>query len=222
LHEPRNWQREARAERQRSRLEAACQRAAESERERILRDLHDGCGGQLVTALRLTQGGAAPERIAAALQDCVDDLRITLEALTPTADDLLPLLAGFRNRSELRLDQHDIKLHWSCPDLPDLAGLAMGDCGQPLHVLRILQEALTNVIKHSGAQTVEVSLQIAATVPRALLILLRDDGHGMQPGRPGRGLANMARRAELIGAELELASTAGGTCLTLRVPLAPA
>jgi signal transduction histidine kinase len=83
------------------------------------------------------------------------------------------------------------------------------------HVLAVLTEALSNVVRHAHARTVEVSLSVGTEV----VLVVSDDGVGL--GTPDRqsGLANMRQRAEALGGSLELVSAPdGGTRVTWRVP----
>jgi signal transduction histidine kinase len=88
-----------------------------------------------------------------------------------------------------------------------------------VELLRILQEALANVRRHSGASNVEVRLR---TDDEAILIEITDDGRGFDPGsaRTGIGLVGMRERVEGLGGEIELRSRLGeGTKVTVRVPV---
>jgi signal transduction histidine kinase len=92
-----------------------------------------------------------------------------------------------------------------------------------LQLLRIAQEALTNIRKHASAERAEVSLQV---IDRQFAITISDEGRGFEPDRlrPDRGLsfglANMRERADAIGAEFYLNTRPGvGTTLTIRLPL---
>ncbi len=100
------------------------------------------------------------------------------------------------------------------PPSPPLAPHAL------LQVLRIAQEALTNVLKHAHASQVEVRLGVGAG---ALVLEVRDDGLGRGagggPGSGGRGLPNMRARAERLGATLDLRNASPGTCVSLRLPM---
>lgn len=210
---PRSWLRPSqRALRQREHAE----RAAVRERERILRDLHDGCGGKLLAALQLAECEAPAARVADALRDCIDDLRITLDGMDPLCDDLAPVLAAQRDRMEARLAGLPLRLEWQldCAD-----ALTPADEGDVVHVLRILQEAFTNVLKHAHASVVRIEGRVQAAGRRELQLRIRDDGQGLASGRRGRGLGNMARRAAMIGGALELGREQGWTQVLLRVPL---
>ena len=86
--------------------------------------------------------------------------------------------------------------------------------------MRILQEALTNIIKHAGASRATL---IASADSVGIEIRVIDDGHGRQrePSTAGmeRGLPNMRQRAERIGGQVDVVFAATGTCVALRMPL---
>jgi len=91
--------------------------------------------------------------------------------------------------------------------------------GQSLDVLRFVQEALTNVLKHSGATQVHVDVQCAGAT---LEVEIRDDGRGFDPSShpAGAGLASLASRARRLNAKLVVDAAPGcGACLRMDVPL---
>jgi signal transduction histidine kinase len=188
-----------------------------AERARLMRDMHDGIGGQLISTLSLVEGGeASPDKVAAALRECIDDLRLAIDSLEPTDDDLVPLLGNLRYRVEPRLKARGIELDWRVQDVPKLTYMTPQNV---LNVLRILQEAFTNVIKHAGASHVCVATRCEGS---RVLIDIRDDGKGLDRGDgtpAGHGLANMHQRAHELGGELRLQATADGTTVTLGLPL---
>jgi signal transduction histidine kinase len=189
-----------------------------AERERLMRDMHDGVGGHLVSLLAMIEGRERPpQELALAVRDALDDMRLVIDSLEPVDDDLNAVLAMWRDRLAPRLSQLGVTLDWDVELLPQLPGLTPA---RVLHVLRILQEAVTNAVRHGRAATVRVR---AAADDAALHITLHDDGGGFDAahglGR-GRGLTNMQRRAELAGAVLLLDSASGrGTTVSLRLPL---
>jgi len=116
-----------------------------------------------------------------------------------------------------RLEGAGLQLRWSMQDLPLLPWL---DAPQALQILRLLQESLANVINHARARTVSIS---AAALGDAVVVEVRDDGVGFDAaadaGRGGRGLANMAQRARLLGGTLAVVSHPGqGTPVRLTLP----
>jgi signal transduction histidine kinase len=84
---------------------------------------------------------------------------------------------------------------------------------------RIVQEALTNAVRHAGAQRVRIAVRHVSGVLRAEV---DDDGHGFDPEAPadGFGLTGIRERVALLHGELEIASSAGGTRVTAALPVA--
>jgi signal transduction histidine kinase len=190
------------------------------ERARIMRDMHDGVGGVLVSALAMVEmGQTTREGIQEAIRDAIHDLRLMIDSLDPTEGDLLAVLGMFRGRLEPRLAAAGVRFEWRVQDVPALPGLGPR---QVLQILRILQEAVQNVLKHARARTVFVSTGTAyyQTIGNGLYIEIRDDGQGFShTTNSGRGLANMRDRARAIGGECEVQSDSAGTSVRLHIPL---
>lgn len=188
------------------------------ERARLVQDMHDGLGSSLMTALRVVEHGSADEAaVAEVLRACIDDLKLTIDSMEPVQTDLLLLLATLRFRLGPRLEHAGITLRWEVNDVPALDWL---DPRNALHILRILQEAFTNVIKHTRASEISVTTGL---VDGGIQVTVADNGpgfvlaDGLKQG--GRGLANQLRRAEAIGARLAIRSDEGGTRFSLWLPL---
>lgn len=193
--------------------------AATEERQRIMQDMHDGVGSHLLTTLVMVERGTASREVTLILlQECLDDMRLAIEALSADDPDLLPVLGNFRFRIESRFKALGLVLKWRNKNMPDHLDLAPH---VSLNVLRLLQEALANVLKHAHAAQVLVELQFSA---RALDISVVDDGVGIgaDRGRGGRGLLNMHSRARKIGAHLTIERVQGGTAVRVRIPLGAA
>jgi signal transduction histidine kinase len=144
-------------------------------------------------------------------------MRLAIDSLSPNEPDLLPVLGNFRFRMEARFHALGLRLHWRNHDMPDSLGISPH---AGLQVLRILQEALTNVLKHAKAANVEVDLMFSE---KRLRIRIRDDGSGIQPKAEktaGYGVGNMQMRAQKIGAALTVESVGSGTTVALDLPLA--
>lgn len=193
------------------------------ERERLLRDMHDGVGAQLITALRgLERGVLDKDAIAHALQDGLDDLRMLMDNADPQAT-LTQRLAAWRNRWDTRLTTLGLQLHWHLSD--DIDDLVLpGDTS--LQLLRVVQEACTNVIKHAQASQIWLTAQrIQLPEGPTLYIEVRDNGRGFDATRPfkqGRGQANIRFRAKQIGAHLAVEPPPvphNGCCVKLWLPL---
>jgi signal transduction histidine kinase len=191
------------------------QSATVEERQRIMRDMHDGLGAQLISTLSLVEhGDLGKEQLVAVLRECLDDLRLTIDSLESTENDLLTVLGNFRYRLEPRLKSRGIQLDWQVKDLPKLACLTPRNV---LHVLRILQEAFTNILKHAHANTVKLETGIAGE-PGKVFVSVSDNGIGVSNDHAGHGFTNMRRRAQAIGGTLDIVSAATGTMITLSLP----
>ncbi|HEY4370619.1 MAG TPA: ATP-binding protein [Burkholderiales bacterium] len=188
------------------------------ERARLVQDMHDGLGSSLMTALRVVEHGRADEAaVAEVLRACIDDLKLTIDSMEPVQTDLLLLLATLRFRLGPRLEHAGITLRWEVNDVPALDWLEPRNA---LHILRILQEAFTNVIKHTRAREICVTTGL---VDDGIQVTVADNGpgfvlaDGLKQG--GRGLGNQLRRAEAIGARLAIRSDDEGTRFSLWLPL---
>ena len=158
------------------------------------------------------------QQVAQSLQDGIDELRMLMDS-TDMGSYLPGALATWRNRWDGRLGAAGVQLEWRIDDTLD--GIKLSS-DVALQVMRILQEAATNIVKHSQAQ----HMALDATVRGGMLqIEVTDDGIGMPEGaaRAGaRGLKNMHYRAIQIGAQLEIAKrgvAVQGSCVRLLVPV---
>ncbi|WJW76445.1 7TM diverse intracellular signaling domain-containing protein [Thiohalobacter sp. IOR34] len=190
------------------------------ERGRIMRDMHDGTGGHLVSALALVERDEPDHAVLKeTLQEALDDVRLMIDSLDPVDEDLLAVLGMFRSRIDARLRYSGISIEWKVRELP-----LMPDLGpeKVLQLMRILQEVVTNVVKHSDATVITFRTSLHdGTKGRSACIEICDDGRGMNGmPREGRGIPNMFHRATDIGARLEIDSAPGeGTCVRLFLPL---
>ncbi|WP_377159209.1 sensor histidine kinase [Roseateles sp. UC29_93] len=197
------------------------QRTAAQERERLLQEMHDGLGSQLVTARLCAERGVTSQSLVGLLDECIREMRLTVDALAVTDGDLTLLLANLRHRMAPRLQDAGLELDWQLTDIPLLPTLR-GTGGREL--IRIVQEALSNVIHHAGATRVRFSTRVDEARGQVLLSIV-DNGRGMAADlRQGNGLRGMRRRAERISADIdwrasEEAPVEGGTELLLWLPL---
>jgi signal transduction histidine kinase len=191
------------------------QRSLSDERERVARDIHDGVGGQLVALLaRVKRGHYSPRDAEAALSEALQDLRLVIESLDVAEGDLGTALATWRHRLERRLAGTRVRLVWQPQDLSRRSGLGPSDI---LNVLRLLDEAATNALRHGDARTLTVAYGM---IGEALCLTLTDDGHGGAVEQThGHGLKNMRRRAESVGGTLAIESGPAGT--TIRLTIGP-
>jgi PAS domain S-box-containing protein len=210
---------------ERKRTEEALKRVREAERKRIARDLHDGplqdfsytaaALGMLMlqsedTELKERLQGAveAVRHGAQGLREVVNDLRIEDGADLPFTEVVESVVR--RNRILARDAEVTLEVGEGVPRAP------LGDTGT--QVSRIIQEALTNARRHSGAKRISVSVRMEGD---DLLAEVTDDGAGFgRDVEPGVGLDSMRERAALLGGELEIESEEGlGTGVRLRIHL---
>jgi signal transduction histidine kinase len=195
------------------------ERAVATERERLMAEIHDGMGGQLVSTLAMVQDGAAqPAEVEAALRAALDDMRLVIHSLDAADTDLPTLLGMLRGRLAPQLERAGIRVRWQVEDVPPLRDFGPEAA---LHLMRIVQESVTNVVKHAGAETLTVATGVE---DGHVFVSLADDGRGLggesAPGE-GRGVGNMRRRARALGGELELRPCDPGTEVRVRLPLGP-
>jgi signal transduction histidine kinase len=193
-------------------------RVVSEERDRIMRDMHDGMGGQLITTLALIDDKSTDmPQIAQSLRAALQDLRLMIDSLDVAGEDITTMLGMFRSRIEPSLTAHNITLNWQVEPIGEIPDFGSA---KALHVLRILQEAVTNVMKHAHATEVSLSAKDRARTGggRQVTIELRDNGRGFNSPRDGgRGLSNMKSRALNIGAMLDVTSDEDGTIVSLKL-----
>ncbi len=186
------------------------------ERQRLMQDMHDGLGSTLVTALRAFEGDRAADLDAVGiLRGCIDDLKLTIDSMEPVETDLVLLLATLRFRLQPRLEAAGVRLVWDAGEAPPLEWL---DQRHALHILRILQEAFANILKHAGAREITVSVRAEGD---QVVVRVQDDGRGFDPAASsrGRGLANQRSRAEAIGGAIHWEPAGRGSRLALILPV---
>jgi PAS domain S-box-containing protein len=207
------------------RAKESLRRVTEAERSRIARDLHDGVLQDLsytaaaLGMIMLQAGDAnlkeqlqtvidAVRRGAQGLREVVNDLRLEGEEGQPFTETIESLIR--RNRTMARKARISLHIDEGVPVAP------LGETG--MQVSRVIQEALTNARRHSGAKEISVILR---TDVGDLVAEVSDDGRGFGPDtRPGVGMGSMRERAVLIDGELEIESEPErGTSVRLRVPL---
>lgn len=186
------------------------------ERLTLVRDLHDGFGGSLlgaIAALELAPPSPETAQTIGTLKELRDDLRLVIDTTTHEQDtDLAGLLAPLRHAWSQRLEVAGIDSCWRLNGLDDCRLGAV----RSLDLLRFLQEALTNVLKHSGARRADI---LVLRNGDRLQAEVRDDGRGFDPYSHhlrGAGLVSLRSRAARLGGQLTIqASAAQGAVLRL-------
>ncbi len=197
--------------------------AREEERRRLRRDLHDGLGPQLAS-LTLTLAAAREllrhdvdaadrllQELAGHTQAAIADIRRVVYDLRPPALDDLGLVLALREQAA-HYRQAGLQIMIDAPDhLPALPAAV------EVAAYRIVQEALTNVVRHAQARACTVCL----TLGDALIVTIRDDGVGLPPGgRAGVGLTSMRERTAELGGTCQIESVPGqGARIHARLPL---
>ena len=203
--------------------------AAQEERRRMRRDLHDGLGPDLAAIALgldrsrrqlLTDPSGASSTLAGLRSQvlaAIESVRRLSYELRPPALDQLGLVGALREQTE-RLNSGDVGTTRFLLNSPDIA--AFLPAAIEVAAYRIASEAITNVARHSQAEECLVRIALNG----ALELEVRDDGRGLpQLYRAGVGLASMRERAEEVGGHLEVRrALPHGTSVLARFPLPPA
>lgn len=189
-----------------------------SERQRLMADMHDGLGAHLVAAIHhLQSSNFNRKNTLNLLESGLRDLQLTIDSLEPIEQDLTTLLGAFRYRISESMRSAGIRLNWVVDEqIPPIPYLDARNC---LHVLRIVQEVFTNILKHANADEVSVTVSRG---PKYVGVQIQDNGVGfvVERTRRGKGLKNMAQRAAAFGGSVETSTQAGlGTRFLLKLPL---
>jgi signal transduction histidine kinase len=202
----------------------------ESERQRIARELHDSLGQNLLvikSRVALAQQQAAhPEKVADQLREAAEMTLTAIREVREISQNLRPfqldelglakaVIAALRKVAAISPIQFSV-------DVGELQGVFPLE--SEIHVFRILQECLNNVVKHSGAARCRLTVAVQTAQVR---IEVEDDGHGFGEGvqplgsvsREGNGLSNIEERARILGGSVEFgAGSAGGARVTVTLP----
>lgn len=204
-----------------ARAKAEREQAAAEQRQQLLQDLHDGLGARLLT-VRLQAGSLSPEALVKELDACLLEMRLSVDSLTETRGDLGVLLGSWRHRVTKLLQHAGLEMDWRvihAPELPCLRG------NGALELVRWLQEALSNTLRHAEAKRLIVGTEVDG---KHITLWWVDDGVGLSPSaHTGSGRASLAARAKRMGGSLQVISPAPrmqlqegvGTALALRLPL---
>jgi len=210
------------------RLSSRLMTLQDEERRRVAREIHDGLGQELAAAKMILDGILSKDPSAAIRQPAIDasqlvdraikQVRTISHLLHPPLLDEVGLVSALRWYLEGLSERSGIEVHLQV-DPPDLGRLKPD---VETAIFRIIQEALTNMFRHSGAHNGRVSLvesdgQIVATV--------RDDGKGIEeqviqlrPDSVGVGIGGMRQRVNELGGHLRLANANPGTIVEVIIP----
>ena len=190
--------------------------AATAERQRIASDLHDDLGAQLVTIAQASLYANDVGRVAELARQALSDMRLAVRGLTGEPTPLSYVLADWRAETVERLTLAGVAVFWTATD-PTLDWML--PARMQVQLTRILREAISNVIRHSGAHLCWVGIHITSDL---LQLGVEDDGRGfdMRQATHGQGLGNLLARTRMLAGTLHIEPReAGGTCVRLCVPL---
>lgn len=198
--------------------QAAVDRANRSvERQRILGDMHDGVGSQLIgLMIQVRARKIDDDRLLSSLGACLDDLKLIVDSLDPGDGSSDVALAELRARVGPRFEAAGIELLWDhvgpSLDLP---------AEELLQLLRALQEMMSNALRHSGARRVHIRLDTSGDDRGQCVVEVGDDGSGFDIGqrRSGRGLASLHQRARRLGGSVSFHDARPGTVVRIEFPL---
>lgn len=188
----------------------AYQQGVQQERRRIAQDLHDDLGSRLLTGMHQPQLSQVRDTIGLALSE----MRVIIRGLSGQPMMLEDALAELRQESWDRLEAAGIDLEWPLPE-----GCCWRlDYSYYRHLLSIMRELVSNIIRHAGASRVSVAVTCSSGLFECEIT---DDGrsfNGKESGS-GHGLLNLKRRVEDLQGTLEYRPLAQGTCTRLVLPL---
>jgi signal transduction histidine kinase len=187
------------------------------ERQRIMRDMHDGLGSQLMSMLLAARRGVAkPATVAEGLQAVIDEMRLLIDSMDSVGESLGSAFATFRERVQVRVEEAGMAFEWSDTSAGKLPELGPREV---LQVFRIMQEAVTNALKHSKGSVLRVAISPSNEPGLSVRIAVSDNGGGLGKANPrGRGMDSMAARATGIGGKLEVQSAPEGVQVLLDLP----
>jgi two-component system sensor histidine kinase UhpB len=195
--------------------ELRVEQVTEKERKRIAADLHDDLGAKLLTIVHTSES----ERISTLAREALEEMRLSVRGLTGKPMRLADALADWRAETVSRLGQANIEADWRGPteEIEQLLP-ARGF----VQTTRILREAVSNIIKHSGASHCKVRCAISE---RQFGLTVQDNGRGIPMELDGKldrghGMSSMKHRAKQMQGQCLVESGPGyGTVIRLTLPL---
>jgi two-component system sensor histidine kinase UhpB len=197
--------------------ELRVEQIAEKERKRIAADLHDDLGAKLLTIVHTSDN----DRISTLAREALEEMRLSVRGLTGKPMVLSDALADWRAEVVSRLGQAGIECEWRNPNEVIEEPLSSRTYVQ---TTRILREAVSNVIKHSGASHVIISAEVHLE-HHDFVLVIQDNGKGIPLELDGRldrghGMTSMKHRAKQLSGQCLVESGPGfGTVIRLTLPL---
>ncbi|WP_428416992.1 sensor histidine kinase [Methylibium sp.] len=194
--------------------EVRVEQVAEKERKRIAADLHDDLGAKLLTIVHTS----TDERISTLAREALEEMRLSVRGIAGKPVQLADALADWRAETVSRLGDAGIEIEWHSTETTTPRTLAARSYVQ---TTRVLREATSNLIKHSGASRATVTCRIGDEFQ----LVIRDNGRGIPLELDGRldrghGMASMKQRAKQMQGQCLIESGPGyGTVIRLTLPL---
>jgi two-component system sensor histidine kinase UhpB len=188
------------------------------ERKRIAADLHDDLGAKLLTIVHTSES----DRISTLAREALEEMRLSVRGLTGRPMKLTDALADWRSETVMRLGQTSVEIDWKGP--PDEETDVELPARSYVQTTRILREAVSNIIKHSGASQCKVRCAVTAD---AFGLNIQDNGKGIPMELDGKldrghGMSSMKSRAKSMQGQCLVESGPGyGTVIRLTLPLRP-
>jgi len=195
--------------------------ASLNERNRLTAELHDGVAGYLSTIVALSD---SPEpdshNIQSVARDALAELRLVINTMAFPDNTLRMELASLYDRSVAPLTRLGIQVDWSMVKLPDVNWLS---AEEKLSILRILQEAISNALRHGKPRQLLISGD-SALVGLFVIRVINTGGNalGQYNEEKGLGLQNMQRRAQALGGSISLQKLSDGAEFALILPIGAA
>lgn len=198
--------------------ELKVEQVTDRERKRIAADLHDDLGAKLLTIVHTSDN----ERISTLAREALEEMRLSVRGLTGKPVKLVDALGDWRAEVVSRLSQSGVQSEWQAPSDEDLP-MTLSSRAY-VQTTRILREAVSNIIKHSGASHCSIRCAIDEG---DFQCLIQDNGKGISVELDGRldkghGMASMKGRAKQLQGQCLVESSPGyGTVIRLTLPLEP-
>jgi len=195
--------------------ELRVEQVTEKERKRIAADLHDDLGAKLLTIVHTSES----ERISTLAREALEEMRLSVRGLTGRPVRLADALADWRAEVVSRLGQANIEADWRSPT-EDITQLLPARAY--VQTTRILREAVSNIIKHSGASHCKVRTRVGEN---DFGLMVQDNGKGIPMELDGRldrghGMSSMKHRAKQLQGQCLVESGPGyGTVIRVTLPL---
>ncbi len=193
------------------------------ERQRLSRDLHDSLGQSILAVkMKLEQiNDAKTEGNNKVILDTQELLKTTIHEIRNISNDLMPKVLeafgielGLKNLCKETNENTGLIIQYFSKDIPSLSKKTQ------IYIYRITQEAINNIIKHSGTKEAEINI---SSYQNLIFLKISDKGKGFditKTNLKGNGINNIKERVELLNGEYEVHSIIGrGTTINIKIPI---